>query len=135
MLVIRPLSDKDYDEILVGWWEGWKWNAPNKDFLPDNGKSGMIVYDGDIPVCAGYLYVTNSQVAWVDWIISSPTYRKKPERKEALIYLLDTLTVLAKQLGHKYCYALIKHNGLISLYEEIGYNKSDTYQTEMIKVL
>jgi hypothetical protein len=135
VLKIRPLTESDYEDILLSWWEGWKWTAPSKDFLPDNGKSGMIVYDGDEPICAGFLYLTNSQVAWVDWIISSPIYRKKPERKDAILYLISTLTELAKQTGHKYSYALIKHKSLISSYEDIGYSKSDTYQFEMIKVL
>ena len=33
-LNIKPLSDKDYDDILCGWWKDWKWTAPKKDFLP-----------------------------------------------------------------------------------------------------
>lgn len=135
MLKIRPLTDSDYDDILRGWWAGWKWEAPSRDFLPDNGKSGMLVYESDVPICAGFLYLTNSQVAWVDWIISSPEYRKKPERKEAILFLISTLTELAKQTGHKYSYALLKHKSLISSYEALGYSKSDTYQVEMIKVL
>ena len=27
-----------------------------KDFLPDNGKGGLIVYDDKTPVCAGFIY-------------------------------------------------------------------------------
>ena len=73
---IRPLELDDYDTILVDWWKDWGWTPPTRDFLPDNGKGGMIVFDGDIPVCAGYIYLTNSGVAWVDWIISNKEYRK-----------------------------------------------------------
>ena len=53
-LNIRPLNETDYDETLVGWWKDWKWDAPPKDFLPENGSGGMIVLDGDEPVCAGF---------------------------------------------------------------------------------
>ena len=82
----RLLNENDYDEILVKWWKDWGWEAPPKDFLPENGTSGLIVFDGDEPICAGFIYLTNSEVAWVDWIISSKTYNTKPNRKEAISF-------------------------------------------------
>ena len=72
---IRELNETDYESILVGWWKDWRWTPPPKDFLPDGGKGGFIVYDGDIPVCAGYIYITNSKVGWCDWIISNINYK------------------------------------------------------------
>jgi len=131
-LQARLISPSDYDSILVGWWADWGWTAPEKDFLPDNGQSGIIVFDGNEPVCAGYLYITNSKAAWVDWIISSKTYREKPTRAEAIELLVLTLTDFAKGLGYKYCYALIKSPSLIDVYKKIGYTDGDQYNKEMI---
>ena len=108
MLTTRALSESDYDEILVGWWNDWGWTPPMKDFLPENGRGGLMVMDGDEPVCAGYIYITNSKAAWCDWIISSKTYRKKPQRREALRMLVESLTNVCKEQGYKYTYALIK---------------------------
>lgn len=132
---LRPLNKDDYDKTLLGWWNDWGWEAPTKDFLPDNGKGGLIVLDGKTPVCAGFIYVTNSKVSWVDWIISNKNYRKYPERKDALKVLIESLTNVCKDLGSKYTYALLKHEGLIKTYEELGYTRGDSYTTEMIKAL
>jgi hypothetical protein len=132
-LTIRQLNDTDYQDILVNWWTQWGWVAPEKDFLPDDGMGGYIVYDDETPVCAGFIYVTNSRVAWVDWIISNKEYRGK--RKEAITMLIDTLTNLSKMSGGKYAYALIKNNSLIQTYESLGYVKGDSYTSEMIKLL
>lgn len=132
---IRPLNNDDYDTILVGWWNDWGWTPPGKDFLPDDGMGGIMVLDGEVPVCAGFMYTTNSRVAWIDWIVSNRQYRKKPERKESLILLVDTLTNISRNTGHKYGYALIKHPSLIEIYKGIGYIKGDGYTGEMIKVL
>ena len=132
---IRPLELDDYDTILVDWWKDWGWTPPTRDFLPDNGKGGMIVFDGDIPVCAGYIYLTNSGVAWVDWIISDKNYKDKESRKEGIKYLIQALTEICKQLNFKYCYALINHKGLIKTYEDLGYIKADNYNQELIKQL
>lgn len=133
-IYIRELQDNDYEDILVGWWKQWGWEPPQKDFLPRDGKGGIIVYDGDTPICAGYMYLTNSKVSWVDWIISNKEYKGK-ERKAAIKLLVYTLTIICKDSGSKYVYALIKHQGLIETYEELGYIKGDNYTSEMIKAL
>ena len=134
-LNIRELNENDYEEILVGWWKQWEWMAPKKDFLPQDGKGGMIVYDGEIPVCAGFIYATNSKVAWVDWIISNKEYTKKPQRKDAIKLLVSSLTSICEISGNKYIYALIKNESLIKTYQELGYVNGSTYTTEMIKIL
>lgn len=134
-LYIRPLIKEDYDDILKGWWEDWGWTAPTRDFLPEDGTGGIMVMDENTPVCAGFMYMTNSKVAWVDWIISNKEYKKKPHRREAIKLLVSTLTDISKNLGNVYCYALIKNQSLIDTYKELGYLKGDEYVGEMIKIL
>jgi hypothetical protein len=132
---IRPLKESDYDDTLIGWWKEWGWEPPTRDFLPDNGCGGIIVLDEGVPVCAGFIYLTNSKVAWVDWIVSSKSYRKKPQRHNAIGLLIETLTNIAKNNGNKFSYALIKNNNLINTYKDLGYIKGDNYTGEMIKAL
>jgi len=134
-LEIRPLYDTDYEEILIEWWKQWNWEPPAKDFLPDDGKGGMIVFDGDTPICAGFVYITNSKVAWVDWIISNKEYRVKDKRKEAIRLLIESLTNVCRNTGSKYGYALIKNQSLIQVYKDLGWSKGDGYTSEMIKIL
>jgi hypothetical protein len=134
-LEIRKLQHEDYDNILVEWWEIWGWEAPVREFLPDNGTGGFIVYDRDIPVCAGFIYTTNSKAAWVDWIISNPKYREKPYRKTAINMLIDFLCKMAVNDGYKFIYALLKHSSLIQTYKDLGFIQAETYNTEMIKII
>ena len=134
-LNIRELNENDYNNILVGWWEQWGWTPPKRDFLPNDGKGGIIVYDEDVPVCAGFMYITNSKVAWVDWIISNKDYTKKPQRKDAIKLLVLSLTDICKTTGSKYCYALIKNESLVNIYKDLGYTQGSTYTKEMIKIL
>ena len=132
---IRPLNEEDYDTYLYKWWSDWGWTAPVKDFLPDNGKGGIMVLDDGEPICAGFIYLTNSKVSWVDFIISNKEYRKKPHRKNAIGLLIETLTNLAERNDSKFCYALIKQKGLQDTYKKLGYIKADSYTSEMIKIL
>lgn len=130
---IRKLNANDYEDILVDWWKDWGWTPPQKDFLPEDGTGGLIVYDGDTPVCAGFIYITNSSVCWVDWIISNKKH--KENRRDAINLLIESLTNIGKLSGSKYAYALIKNNSLIKTYESFGYTKADSYTSEMIKIL
>lgn len=134
-LNIQKLKESDYEKLLVNWWKDWAWEAPPKDFLPDNGTGGFMVYNKDIPICAGFIYKSNSKVAWVDWIISDKNYKDKESRKEGIKYLIQALTEICKQLGYAYCYALVNHEGLIKTYEDLGYIKADNYNQELIKHL
>jgi len=95
----------------------------------------MIVFDGDTPICAGFIYITNSKVAWVDWIISNKEYRVKDKRKEAIRMLIESLSNICKQTGSKYGYALIKNQSLIKTYTDLGWSKGAGYTSEMIKIL
>lgn len=131
---IRALTESDYEETLLGWWKDWGWAAPPKDMLPQDGTGGFMVLDGEEPVCAGFMYLSNSKLCCVDWIISSKTYRKKPQRQQCISFLLNNLTETAKKTGARYSYALIKHKGLIDSYKKLGYSKGDSYTGEMIKV-
>ena len=131
-LNIQPLSDNDYDNILCAWWKEWRWTPPAKDFLPDRG---YMVYYNDEPICAGYMYVTNSKVVLLEWIVSSFKFKDKQVRKEALYMLIETITSLATALDKKYVYSILKNKPLINIYEELGFSRGENNGQEMIKKL
>lgn len=134
-LNVKVLKEEDYDNILVNWWKDWRWTPPSKDFLPDNGKGGYMVYEDNTPICAGFMYLTNSKVVWCDWIISDFKYKDKEKRKEAIVLLVSTISNMAVHLEKKYVYALLKNQPLINIYKELGYVEGNSYTQEMIKIL
>ena len=134
-LDIRPLKEEDYDSILLGWWKDWGWTPPYKDFLPDGGKGGLLILDGDTPICAGFLYATNSKVAWVEFVVSNKKYTDKQKRKIALNMLIESLTNIAKNMGYHYCYSIAKNEPLLNIYTNNGYVSGGDNITEMIKTL
>ena len=129
---IRKLKTSDYNDVLIGWWKDWGWQAPAQDFLPENGEGGWMVLDKGTPVCAGFLYITNSSVAWVEWIISNKNYEKN--RAEALDLLLNKLIGTANKLNMKYVFATNDNKSLINKFINKGFKKGSN-TTELIKVL
>ena len=132
-LYVRPLIAEDYDKTLRQWWFDWRWTPPSRDFLPENGEGGFIVYDGETPVCAGFMYKTNSKAVWCDWIISNIKYKDRNNRKEALSLLIKRISEEAKRLNKKYIYALIKNKPLINVYKKQGFVEGSSYSHELIK--
>ena len=133
-LILTPLKYEDYDNILLGWWKQWNWTPPQRDFLPQDGTGGLMVWDKDMPVCAGFIYSTNSKVAWIDWVVSNKNFREKPHRKDALHLLVQTLTDVAINAKNKYVYAHNNNINLINTFINNGYLKGSN-STELIKNL
>jgi len=134
-MYIRKLEHSDYDEILTKWWKDWRWSVPPRDFLPDDATGGLIAYDGDVPVCAGFVYMSNSKLGWVEFVVSNRDYRNKENRKLYLSTLIDSLGNILKNVGAKYTYVSLKNESLINIYEELGYVKGSKGCFEMIKIL
>jgi len=133
---IRKLEYKDYDDILSKWWKDWRWEySPPRDFLPDDGTGGLIIYDGDIPVCAGFIYMSNSKLGWVEFVVSNIEYKNKENRKLYLSTLIESLGNILKEAGAKYTYVSLKSESLIKIYEDLGYVKGSKGVFEMIKKL
>ena len=129
-LSIRELNELDYDNTLYQWWVDWGWNPLPKDFLPKNGTGGWMVMDGEIPVCAGFLYETNSGMSICDPILSNKEYK---DRGDALRLLIAKIHRESVHRGYRFCYAMINNKSLIAIYKEFGYVKGDDYRGEMIK--
>jgi len=134
-LNILPLKKDDYEDILCKWWRDWRWDPPHRDFLPESGTGGFMVYEGKTPICAGFMYLTNSHATWCDWIISDLHYKDRQKRKEALELLIQTISDKAEELGKKYVYALIKNKPLVNVYKKIGFIEGSSYTHEMIKII
>jgi hypothetical protein len=134
-LGIRKLKEEDYDDILVKWWRDWRWTPPAKEFLPEDGAGGVIVYDGETPVCAGFIYVSNSQVAWIEFVISNMDVKNREVREASIDLLISSLTNIAKESGYKYIFTRVKNQSLINVYSHLGYVIGDVGATEMIKKL
>ena len=125
----RLVSEDDYNNILCGWWKDWRWTPPPFDFLP---KTGVIVSKDGVDVCAGFVYFTNSKVAWIEFIVSNFNYKEK-DRGEIINFTINILSELAKDNGFSYLYASLKNKSLIERYKKNGFEQGDSNCQEMIK--
>lgn len=130
---VRFLKEDDY-EVLCQWWKAWRWTAPPRDFLPENGTGGIMVQKDGVNIVAGFVYFTNSAIAWSEFIISNFDYKDK-DRKEAIKILIYELNELSKSKGSKYIYTVVKNQNLKKIYEGMGYSNGSVKVDEMVLVL
>jgi hypothetical protein len=132
-LNVRGLLESDW-ETLVSFWKSWpEWEQhPTKDLLPLNGCGGLIVEKEKTPIVAGFLYLTNSKVAWLEWIVSNPDYRED-DRKEAIELLINTLEKIAIEQGYKIILSIGRNKGLINTHKKLGYMVDDKPSYEISK--
>lgn len=131
---IRELKEKDWD-VLVSWWNNWpEWDTPVKDFLPENGTGGLIIEKNNKPIVAGFIYLTNSKTALLEWIISNPEYRED-DREDAIELLITNAEEKVKSLGYKYFFSVIQHKKLIETHKKLGWGYDKKPSHELVKIL
>lgn len=118
--------EQDYD-TLVSWWKAHKWEALPAIDIPD---TGYIANE-----CAfGCLYIDiHLRFAMLEWVVTDPKTNGK-ELVASLHELMDKLLATAKEVGVKRVYSVLKHKGLIRLYQKHGFVKGDTQVCDMIWV-
>lgn len=133
-LNIRRLTENDW-VVLKDWWDAWpEWVSPPKEFLPDNGKGGLMVEKEGEPVIAGFLYLTNSKAVLLEWIVSDPNYRDS-DRKQALELLITGAENVCKDLGYKYMFSIGRNNQLIETHKKLGWHVDKKPSHELVKIL
>ena len=130
---IRYLTKDDY-ETIASWWKWWRWPVLPREMLPDNGESGYMVEKNGIPIVSGFLYLTNSTGALLEWIVSNPDYREK-DRKEAIEMLINGVEEDCKKLGITYIFSIGRTKPLMDIHEKLGWQVDKRSSHEIIKTI
>ena len=126
----RRLQHDDY-ETIVKWWESWPdWVPLARNLLPENGTGGIMIERDGSPIVAGFLYGTNSKIAWMEWIVGNPEERNKSEAIELLISSLEEWAV---EGGFEVILSIGRSKSLIDKHKKLGYTVDHDPSYEIIK--
>ena len=133
---IRVAKHTDY-EMLREWWGFWRFPAPSIKALPqyDLGKfNGVIASEGGKDLACGFMYTTNSNMVWIEFIVTNPKTSSE-EREEAILSVLEQLSLSAKHLGYSILFSSLKSESLIDKYKKNGFIEGTKGTPELIKIL
>ena len=133
---IRVAKHTDY-EMLREWWGFWRFPAPSIQSLPHYEEelfNGLIAYKDGKDLACGFMYTTNSNMVWIEFIVTNPKTTSE-ERNKAILSVLNELSFSAKELGYSIAFSSIKNENLINKYIENGFSIGTRGTTELIKIL
>lgn len=94
MISTRIFEPKDYD-VIAPWYTAHGWpQAPHISMLPEG--TGIIVEDENGPIAAGFLYVTNSPIAFFEWLVTKPGIGMQV--KSIFMRMFDALKIMSDDL-------------------------------------
>lgn len=102
------------------------------EVLPQTGV--IVENDAGVPVCAGFIYKTDSKICWLEFIVSDPL-SDTLERGRALDTLIDSLVSRAKQMEFSVMFTSSNHERLIKRYENHEFQVTDRNVTHLVRQL
>lgn len=120
---IRRLGSKDY-ELIESWYNKRDRDMPEPASFSDMG----FIADGRV---AGWLYVTNSNMAMIEGIISDPDTIPSL-RRESLTKLCGFLIDTAFMLGYTHIFGITEHPSIEQVCEKMGFRQSKGFKVYVL---
>ena len=130
--IINAIEENDYEQF-VDWWTYMKFPVLTKNLLPNQGLGGLKLTNKEgIDVAAGFLYDTNSDISWLEYVTLNPSIKDKGIRKFLKKEIIYYLTLHAEQKGYKAVFSSVKIEALRDSFTENGYIMSKQNTKEMV---
>lgn len=104
-------TDKERYEIVKNWWLDRKWDVPGIGAL---STTGVMIYNNNQPVCAAWIYQTDSLVAMVGFIISDLKTNGRV-KKNSLKLLLVKIEEITTNMGFKVIFLPVATDSIAKL--------------------
>ena len=127
----KAINLKEDYALLTHWWNLRQYTPPPKEWL---SPLGLMVFVGNKPICAGFLFKTDGAVCSIGNLVSDP---KAPGifRDKALDYLLTRLQTIAKASGFSVVCAATNLERLVQRYKRLGFFSTDEGVTQLGRIL
>ena len=117
---------KHYD-IIQQWWINHGSFPPEPEHLAPIGV--MVEVEGK-PICAGFLYNTDSKICVFEFVVCDP-FASKNNRSKGLRHLIKRIKNLAEELDYSLIYTSVGIQPYIKKLKEADFKEIDTNQTHM----
>ncbi len=117
--------------LIQAWFAKRNFPAPDPELLPP---TGGVVYLAGKPVCAGFLFKTDTPCAVIAHLVSDPDIEKN-DRSNALDYLIITLQWAARDLGFKMVVCSSNLPQVCKRFEKLQFEKMDENVTHFRRFL
>lgn len=125
----RLSSRADYDGVLTKWWKEWGFPVPPVECLP---RHGLIVSDAEGDLYAGFLYFTDSDMAWMEWVVCNRSACVS-RRRGALLFMTGLFEQIARGGGAKHLFTSTVRGDFANSLCKCGFERGDTGVIHLVK--
>ena len=119
--IVRPVEVKDLP-TLKEWWDSYDYmETPDIQMLPDEGTGGFVVEKEGKSKAAAFLYFTNSDIAYVDYLVADPNYKGK-DRYDMILDLIEECTRVGIGAGCRLMWAMTTFDGIVDRCRDLGFD-------------
>jgi hypothetical protein len=129
-MTVAAFNPEHYTSV-VGLWRARAFPPLPPEALPP---TGCCIMKGNCLIAAGFLYLSDSTIAWTEWLTTNPDAAAQ-ERHEALDLIIEYLETSARAAGRRILFVSLADAGLIKRFTSHGFAVSDSQMTNLIKVL
>ena len=121
---IRFIKSDDFAH-LIKWWKHYDHcEVPTVDLLPNYGMDGYVVEKNGKPIMAAFMYLTNSAIGYLDYLVRDPDYNEKDKNN----MLWDLQEACGKYLLSRGCtmvWGMTSYETIANMAEKIGHDVLD----------
>lgn len=123
-MTVEPFDFESHYMILYEWWIGHGWPPVPVEALPF---TGFVVKD----VCAGFMYKTDSSIAFMEFIVSNPQANPMAVGR-GIKMIVEAIQKEASSRGFTSLLTFINKKSLGKMYERSGFKKTDEHMTHYV---
>jgi hypothetical protein len=117
---VRPIKAEDFT-LFTSWWESYDHTkVPTSDLLPNGGLGGLVVEKNGEVIAANFMYLTNSKMGYLDFLISNPKYENK-DKYMMIMKLQEACTKVLLQQGCRIVWGMTSYDHLADMAEKMGH--------------
>ena len=114
--ILKDFKAEEHFEEVSTWWKFWRWtNHPTPALL---STIGYIVEKDGLILCAGWLYTTNSGMAFIEFVVKNPFAE---EDNSSVLFLIEHLFQRAVAEGAVIAWSVHKNNFLATMLEQCAF--------------
>ena len=117
---VRPVRVEDFPTLIKGWECYDHIEVPDAGLLPNGGLGGFVVEKEGKIRAGAFLYFTNSDVAYVDYLVGDPDYKGR-DRYDMILDLIEKCTLVGLKEGGRLMWAMTVYKNVVKRCKDLGY--------------
>jgi hypothetical protein len=128
-MVIRQYTREADYPVLKDWWVRQGFGELPPEVLP---QTGIIAEYQGVMIAAGFLYRSDSTIAWLEWVVANPDYHEA-NRTTAIDAVIAAAEAEAKAQGFKVLFTSSNKSNLVERLQRLSWSATDIGVTQLIK--